>query len=87
MEIDVVYLKALIQDCQDPIFVIQQSNLPGEAQSEQHAREVLISHFSQPHQYTHEEHAAHIEAMRWLGVDVPVDESVSVLNRKNTGPA
>jgi len=82
MEVDVIYLKALIQDCRDPISVMRNSNLPGDMHTEQHAREALISHFAQPMSYTHNGHAAHITAMRLLGVDVPQGEPISVLARK-----
>ena len=82
MEIDVIYLNALIQDCQDPISVLRTSKLPGEAHSVQHARNALISNFAQPMQYTHNGHAAHIAAMRLLGVDVPHGEAISVIARK-----
>ena len=83
MEIDVVYLAALIQDCSDPVSVLQRSQLPGERADEQGARNTLMKHFERPLHYDQDTHRAHLAAMRCLGVDFPVDEGVSVVARKN----
>lgn len=82
MEIDVVYLAALIQDCNDPIAVLQRSQLPGDRGNEQGARNTLMKHFQRPLIYKHDTHGAHLTAMRCLGVDVPTEEEVSVVARK-----
>ena len=86
MEIDVVYLAALIQDCSDPIAVLKRSQLPGNCKNEQAARETLIKHFEMPLVYRHGTHSAHLAAMRCLGVDVPTDEEVSVVAHKRVDP-
>lgn len=86
MEIDVVYLKALILDCNDPIAVIQGAGLPGERDTEQRARNTLMRLFEQPRVYQRATHSAHLEAMRCLGVDVPEVDEVSVLAFKQINP-
>ncbi len=82
MEIDVVYLAALIQDCDDPIAVLQRSQLPGDPINQQAARDTLMKHFERPLVYKHHTHASYLAAMRCLGVDVPAEEEVSVVARK-----
>jgi hypothetical protein len=86
VEIDVVYLAALIQDCEDPIAVLQRSQLPGDRRNEQGARETLLKHFEKPLVYRHGTHSAHLAAMHCLGVDVPTDEEVSVVAHKRVDP-
>jgi hypothetical protein len=82
MEIDVVYLAALIHDCSDPIAVLQRSQLAGDRNNEQGARDTLMRHFETPLTYKHDTHESHLTAMRCLGVDVPAGEEVCVIAYK-----
>lgn len=79
MEIDVVYLRALIQDCRDPVAVLQQANLPGPRDTEQLARNTLMGVFEKPCVYQRDVHGTQRKALQFLGVDVPEQEDVSVI--------
>jgi hypothetical protein len=80
MEIDLAYLKALIEDCHDPVAVVRTSNLIGERDSEEAARNTLLRHFSEPSIYKPTAHRPHVTAMRALGIDLPDDGTVRVVS-------
>lgn len=82
MEIDVTYLAALIQECDDPIAVLTRSDLPGDRGNEDSARATLMKHFGHSMVYRPKTHNSHMVAMRCLGVDVPEEEEVSVVTFK-----
>jgi len=79
MEIQAVYLKALILDCRDPVGILVQSKLRSEREDEQIARNILLRYFEKRAEFTPAEHAPLLAAMRFLGVDVPEGEIVSVI--------
>ncbi len=79
MEIDLAYLKALIEDCHDPIAVVRTSDLNGERDSEQAARNTLLRHFSEPSVYKPTDHQQQVNAMRVLGIDLADDDTIKVV--------
>lgn len=84
MEIESTYLKALIEECGDPVAVVQASKLSGERDSQQAARHTLLRHFDQPSLYNPIDHVQQVCAMRKLGIDLPPDENVRIV--KSTSP-
>jgi hypothetical protein len=80
MEIDLAYLKALIEECRDPMAVVQTSNLNGERDSQEAARNTLLRHFSEPSVYKPSDHRQHVTAMRVLGIDLPDDDTIRIVS-------
>ena len=70
MEIDLVYLKALIEECGDPMTVCERSRLEGDRDSVAAARNTLLLHLGKPAVYDAENHPCQLRAMWLLGVDV-----------------
>lgn len=79
MEIDLAYLKALIEECHDPVAVVRTANLNGERDSEQAARNTLMRHFSEPSVYKPTDHQQQVTAMRVLGLELPDDDTIKVV--------
>lgn len=85
VELDLLYLKALIEECADPIAVLQRSGLPGECDSEFEARNALLRQLAKPSTYNVAEHGSQIAALKALGVDLPGDDHVMVGIFKQSG--